>query len=93
MIRETNVFRDVTVDSEAADTLRHAWSLNGLGWQTEVVDSNGAFTVVRLWYGSSTYNTKQMSKLINMVVDECKEQGIETMTPEELKSLIEEWRK
>lgn len=40
------------------------------------------------WYivlrGSSTYNTEEFSGLLNRIVAECKEQGIETMTPEEL---------
>lgn len=41
-------------------------------------------TNVILYDGSSTYDTAQMSRFVNMVVDECKIQGIETMTPEEL---------
>lgn len=40
------------------------------------------------WYaelrGSSTFDTKEMSGLIDMLVQDCNEQGIETMTPDEL---------
>jgi hypothetical protein len=32
-----------------------------------------------------------MSRLIDMVVQDCKEQGIETMPPAELQRLVEEW--
>lgn len=39
--------------------------------------------------GSSAYNTKEMSRLINGIVSECKEMGIETLTPNELKRMIE----
>lgn len=44
------------------------------------------------YYGSSVYDKAQMARLIDIVVDECKEQGIETMTPEELARLTEEWK-
>ena len=33
--------------------------------------------------GSSTYDTKEMSVLINGLVTECKEQGIETLPPDD----------
>ena len=46
---------------------------------------------VTLYYGSSTYDTRQMSRLIDLVVQDCKEQGIETMTPFELDALKERW--
>lgn len=38
--------------------------------------------------GSSTYNTEEMSILIDGAIQECKELGIETMTPEELQRLF-----
>lgn len=37
--------------------------------------------------GSSSMNTKEMSRLINGLVDECKQVGIDTITPEELEAL------
>lgn len=47
--------------------------------------------------GSSTYNTKEMSGLIEGLVSECKEQGIETIPPKELERMMEmyekNWRK
>lgn len=44
-----------------------------------------------LYYGSSTYDMAQMSRLINLIVEDCKAQGIETMTPYELDALIGRW--
>lgn len=41
--------------------------------------------------GSSTYDTKEMSELINGLVSECKEQGIETLPPEELARMMAEY--
>lgn len=39
--------------------------------------------------GSSAYDTAEMSRLINGIVDECKEMGIETIPPDKLKALLE----
>ena len=41
--------------------------------------------------GSSTYDTKEMSELINGLVSECKEQGIETLTPDELARMMKDY--
>ena len=48
-------------------------------------------TNVVLYYGSSTYDTAQMSRLIDMAVQACVEQGIETLPPEKLAGMMEEW--
>lgn len=42
--------------------------------------------------GSSEYDTAEMSRLINGIVDECKEMGIETMPPDQLAALLEGWK-
>jgi hypothetical protein len=47
---------------------------------------------VRLYLGSSDYDTAQMSRLIDMIIEDCKLQGIETMTPFELERLKGEWQ-
>ena len=84
----------VCVRNIAVESLISAWSARGLGWQAETFPSKLAgCTNVILYYGSSTYNTMQMSRLIDAIVNECKDLGIETMPPTELKSLLERWDK
>ena len=46
---------------------------------------------VTVWYGSSTYDVEQMSRLIDQIVADCKEADIETLTPQELDSLKSRW--
>ncbi len=41
--------------------------------------------------GSSDYDSREMSKLIDGLVAEAKELGIETLTPEELHEMNERW--
>lgn len=87
------VSETVCVKDEAVEKLRSGWEHNGLGWQTDTLTSKipGCTNVV-LYYGSSTYDTKQMSALIDHIVQDAKSIGIETATPEELARMTEEWK-
>lgn len=86
------VSETVCVVDKAVDRLCQVWSRNGLGWQTETFPSKiDGCTNVILYYGSSSYDTEQMSALIDFLVQECKALGIETMPPEELESLIKNY--
>ncbi len=49
------------------------------------------FTHLRMWVGSSKYDTKEMSVFISGIVEEAKELDIETLTPDELKKMAEAW--
>ena len=79
----------VCVQEDCVDALCSHWAAKGLGWVTETVDSklNGCKNVF-LYYGSSLYDSTQMSRLIDLIVQECKQQGIETMTPQEIAALM-----
>lgn len=46
----------------------------------------------KVYRGSHTYDTKEMSILIDGAVQEAKELGIETMTPEELERMKSTWQ-
>lgn len=84
----------VCVQNKAVQSLCDGWQRNGIGWQTDTFPSKiEGCTNVILYYGSSTYDTAQMSRLINLIVQECQQQGIETRNEEELKSLLGEWGK
>lgn len=87
------VSETVCVQDRAVDKLTEAWSKNGIGWQTETFPSKiPGCANVTLYYGSSTYDTAQMSALIDALVQTCKALGIETMPEEELKSLMEAYK-
>lgn len=82
----------VCVRESAAGKLRQGWENHGLGWVTDQMESKlpGCVNVV-LYYGSSTYDTAQMSRLIDNIIQDCKAQGIDTRTPEEVARMKEEW--
>lgn len=82
----------VCVKNSAVERLCEAWRRNGLGWQVDTIPSKieGCTNVV-LYYGSSTYNTEQMSRLIDNIVQDCKAVGIETMTPNQIAEMKSRW--
>jgi hypothetical protein len=49
-------------------------------------------TFYKIYRGSHTYDSKEMSILIEGTVADAKEQGIETMTPNEIRRMVEAWR-
>lgn len=81
-----------TLDA-AVDKLCRSWQRNGLGWHTDTMPSKiQGCTNVLLYYGSSTYDTAQMSRLIDNIVEACKEQSIDTRTPDEIANLLSLWK-
>lgn len=93
-IKNIGVYEVIPVKDEAVERFIEAWKHNGLGWVCETTKSKlEGFTNVIAYYGSSTYNTKEMSRLVDLIVQECKQLNIETMTPEQLSVLKEEWGK
>lgn len=83
----------VCIQDKAVSQLCDGWQRNGIGWLTETMPSKieGCTNVV-LYYGSSTYDSAQMSRLINIIVDECRQLGIETKSKEEVESLLRQWK-
>ena len=47
---------------------------------------------LQVYYGSSTFDSKEMSVFIDGIVSECKEQGIQTMTPAEIERMKASWQ-
>lgn len=50
------------------------------------------FNHYRVIKGSSEYNTKEMSVFIEGIVSECKAEGIDTVTPDELERIKAAWK-
>lgn len=59
----------------------------------EKAESNGTWDYYKIYKGSSKYDTKEMSILLNGIVSECKEMGIPTKEDLEIERMIKEWEK
>ena len=47
----------------------------------------------RFWVGSSEYDSAEMSVFINGIIADAKELGIETLAPDELERMMNQWQK
>lgn len=83
------------LDEVQLTTLDEQWRKNGIAWFTEVLDyeADGDRRTLRCYKGSSSYDTKQMSLLIDFLIEEGKELGIDTMSDREKSLLLEQWEK
>ena len=93
-IKEKGIYREQgELDPGFAKTMRTAWEKLGIGWVTEQVDfePDGERVIVRFYYGSSTYTSKQLARVIDWLRMECYQLGIETKSNEEIRSLLNSW--
>ena len=83
----------IPIKNEAVDQFKQAWQHNGIGWMCRDMGKSklSGYRNLMVYYGSSVYNSKQMSDLIDHLVQDCKALDIETLTPDKLSMLTEEW--
>ena len=87
-VANVGVFTEIKVaDAEAAKGFKRIWQHNGVGWLTRTINE----TTIQAYYGSSTYNTQEMARLIDFLQDECRRQGIETRPQWEVDAMLKEW--
>ena len=92
LIRRVGVFDYVIVKSQVADRFRRNWESKGVGWFCEDVffpDKDKRQLIA--YYGTSVYDTDQMSRVIDEAVEEARSNGVKTLTRKELNEIKEKW--
>ena len=87
-------YTPMCVREQDVERFKKSWQSNGLGWPVMDLGPSQVPGCRNLmaYHGSSTYDTAQMARLIDNLVQDCKALDIETMTPDKLALLKEEWR-
>lgn len=89
MLRQYGKFTYICCHEEMVDEVRSQWR-ESMIWNS--VDINGKPAVQMLcFFGSSSYNTKEMSKLIDGTISDMKELGLEPPMPQDIKVALENW--
>lgn len=88
-----NNYTPMCVREQDVERFKKSWQSNGLGWPVLDLGSSQVPGCRNLmaYHGSSTYDTKQMSRLIDGLVQDCKALDIETLPPEKLALMKEAW--
>lgn len=96
-IKELGIFRQFKIEKDNIKTFEKMWTAQGIAWFCEIADTthigDTEFKIINAYYGSSSFNSKQMSRLIDGVVQDCKAYNIETKPQSEIESLLKEWDK
>lgn len=94
VIRDVGEFEVVPIRRDAVEKFIKIWRSKGLGWLCDAKPSKlEGFVNVTVYYGSSVYDTQQMSRLINSLVEEAKVLGIVTLDELKIKELIDRYDK
>ena len=99
LIRDNGVFEIVPIREDAIEAWIKNWSYRGKnrkvnGWICEDLGecrNLPGYHYIKSYYGSSTYDTKQMSRLIDAAILECKDHGIPTDPPDEIERMKQLW--
>ena len=88
-VKEVGKFEIIPIKKEAVNTFINAWSIKGLGWFCDILGESkieGYMNIIA-YYGTSIYNTYEMSLFIDGIIQECESVGIPTLTKEQIEKL------
>lgn len=88
-----NNFDTVPVRIDAVLHWKRNWEARGTGWICKEIGPSKipGYTNMACYYGSSAYDTAQMSRLIDLAIYDCKLQDIETDPPDEVARKLSLW--
>lgn len=92
-ILQIGTFEPMIIEEKAFENFKRIWQRQGLGFLVQEVSRKDKCVKVHCYYGSSTYDSKEMSLLINLLVELAKSLNIETKSDKEIESLLKEWDK
>lgn len=88
-----NIYKRIEINADAAEAFKTSWAMHGIGWLCETEDyaPQEGYVTLRAYYGSSTYNTKQMSRLIDTLIQDCEALDLQTRPQAELDAMLSYW--
>ena len=96
-VKELGIFRRFRIEPKDVKTFEIMWQDKGIAWFCEIADTeylgSVEFKIINAYYGSSSFNSKQMSRLIDNLVQDCQAVEIETKSKAEIDSLLRSWDK
>ncbi len=89
MLERYGVFTHVVVKPNVVDRIKHDWrTVRELG---EITINGQKGVQLQCYFGSHTYNTKEFSVLLDGVITEAKELGIDVISEADKDLMLKEW--
>lgn len=92
-IEHMHTYEILPIKAEAVDRWEEIWRAKGTGWITRRLGSSKlkGYENVICYYGSSTYETAEMSRFIDLIIEEC--HAADIVTDMNTERLLKEWEK
>ena len=92
-IREVGEYEPLPIRGDAVETFQRRWAAKGTGWFAEVIDDSKipGYKLVFAYYGSSTYDTATMSRLIDFLVEDARNMGLPIPASKEQEEMLAAW--
>lgn len=85
----------VPIKEDAIGRWFEVWQSKGYGWLCEDMGecrNTKGYHNIKSYYGTSTYTTTEMNRMLDAIIYDAREQGIPTDTPNEVARLKALWR-
>ena len=82
----------MSLRTNAVKDFKKAFVNGHIGRSVDIIGSDPDTTDIVITYGSSDFSTIQMKQLIDNLVQDCRNCGIETKDENYIKSLLEDWQ-
>ena len=92
-ILQVGSFEPFIVQEKTFEKFKRIWEKQGLGFLVQEVSRQDKCVKVNCYYGSSTYDSREMSLLIEILIQLAKSLNLETKSQNEINSLLESWDK
>ena len=94
-IRDVGEYEPLPIREDAVETFQNRWQAKGTGWFADVIDDSKlpGYKLVFAYYGSSTYDTASMGRLLDYLVQDAMNMGLKIPTSKEQEKMIMQWDK
>lgn len=92
-IKSIGAYTPVPIKADAVERYTEIWKAHGIGWVVENMGESKipGYVVLACYHGSSAYDTKEMSQLIDWLIDEAKNVGVDVISDADRALLLEDW--
>lgn len=91
-IKAVGACETVILRKDALESFARVWASRGLGWVCDITGEANDYCYLNCYYGSSSYDSKQMSQLIDYLKQDAESIGI-NVDNDQMRTLLEDWEK
>ena len=93
LLKRYGVFTHLVVKKDAVEALARLWNGAVVELGEIPMRNNQIGVQLQVYYGSSTYDTQQFSRLLDGAISEAEEMGIHLISPKDRDLLLDAWSK